>query len=55
MSSRVKSDLSTTIMDGFRVKGMLPGAYRYVWRTYERRLKAHARRAAQLAGVNNDV
>jgi MoaA/NifB/PqqE/SkfB family radical SAM enzyme len=55
ISSREKSDLSTTIMNGFRAKGVLPGSYKYVWKIYEQRLKAHARRVARLAGVNNDA
>jgi len=55
MSSREKGELSATIMDGFRALGTIPGAYKYVWRIYQRRLNAYSRRVARLAGANKGV
>jgi hypothetical protein len=52
MSSQEKSELSAAIVDGFRARGMIPGAYRPLWRIYERRLKACSRRAAPKDGGN---
>ncbi len=49
MSSKEKSRISTTIMDRFRARGMIPGAYKHIWRTYERRLKAYSKRTARLS------
>jgi MoaA/NifB/PqqE/SkfB family radical SAM enzyme len=54
MSSREKGDVATTIMDGFRVKGGIPGAYKHIWRLYQRRLKAYSLRAAQRAAGESD-
>ena len=53
MSSQEKSELSAAIVDGFRARGMIPGAYRHIWRIYERRLKAYSRRAARVDGQND--
>ena len=44
LSSREKSELSASIVEGFRKKGMIPGAYRHIWRAYERRLNAYLKR-----------
>ena len=48
LSSPEKSERSTGIMADFQARGMIPGAYRSLWSTYQRRLRAyHNRRAAK--------
>lgn len=52
LSSKEKSRLSAMIMHRFRARGMIPGAYKHIWRTYEKRLKAYSKRAARLAATD---
>ncbi len=44
ISSQEKGELSAKIVEGFRKKGMIPGAYRRIWQAYERRLSAYMKR-----------
>jgi MoaA/NifB/PqqE/SkfB family radical SAM enzyme len=49
LSSPEKSERSTGIMADFQARGLIPGAYRALWSTYQRRLRAyHKRRAADM-------
>ena len=49
LSSPEKSEIATKIMEGFRAKGNIPGVYRPIWETYERRLKLYKSRLAKLS------
>jgi len=49
LSSPERAKLAAQIMEGFRRKGKLPGAYKAVWSMYERRLRAHRSRLKRRA------
>lgn len=44
LTSQQRAALAAQIMEGFRAKGKLPGAYRAIWRLYGHRLSAHQSR-----------
>ena len=47
LKSADKAVVSTRIMEGFREKGWIPGAYKPIWSTYERRLNRYKSRMAK--------
>ena len=49
LSSPEKSEVATRIMEGFRTRGTIPGAFKATWALYERRLRAYHRRRAAAA------
>jgi hypothetical protein len=49
LSSPEKSKIATEIMTGFQAKGAIPGAYKYLWSTYERRLELYRKRKSTAA------
>jgi MoaA/NifB/PqqE/SkfB family radical SAM enzyme len=55
LSSADRAGMATSIMESFRQRGDIPGAYRPLWKIYKRRLQAfRARRMkANLCGGNN--
>jgi hypothetical protein len=50
LSSPEKAGVATRIMEGFRAKGRLPWAYKYIWSTYDKRLSALKRRRQSASG-----
>lgn len=53
MSSQEKSEHSAAIIEGFRKKGTIPGAYRNIWSIYERRLSSYLKRVKRDGAVND--
>ncbi len=53
LKSAEKGDISTRIMEGFRDKGWIPGAYKQIWSTYERRLRRYKNRMAKGSAQNS--
>ncbi len=51
LSSLEKSQLSTKIMEAFRSKGKIPGAYSRIWSIYQKRLGAYKTRVASIQGL----
>ncbi len=47
LSSTEKSERSTGIMAEFQSRGIIPGAYRSLWSTYQRRLRDYQNRRAE--------
>ncbi len=55
LSSPEKSEISTRIMEGFRAKGKIPGAFQPTWSLYEKRLAAYRRRRAAAAAKEEQL
>lgn len=56
LSSLEKSEIATKIMEGFRSKGTVPGAFKPLWSLYRKRLAAyHRRRGAAAARIQEPI
>lgn len=54
ISSKEKSERSAEIMEGFRAKGKVPGAYASIWSIYERRLRLYRSRRVKMLAARNE-
>lgn len=51
LSSSRKGEFSAGIMERFRKKGVIPGAYEPLWEEYERRLQRYQERRSRRQGT----
>ena len=54
LSDSERLTIPAKIIEGFRKKGRLPGAYRPIWSIYERRVGLYRKRKAALGGQSDD-